>query len=63
MGEGYYEPVKSLIYAYDGNVLRIPSEKEVEVFLQTCRYNPRVSLGPVSGEEDKIIQRVNLNQQ
>jgi len=29
VGEGYYEPVKSLIYSYDNRVLRIPSEKEV----------------------------------
>jgi hypothetical protein len=61
VGEGYYEPVKSLIYSFDGKMLRIPLEKEVELFVQTCRYNPRVSKGPISGEEDKIIQRVILN--
>lgn len=34
VGEGYYEPVKSIIYRYDGTILRTPSEKEVENILK-----------------------------
>ena len=29
VGEGYYEPVKSIIYEFNGKILRTPSEKEV----------------------------------
>lgn len=29
MGEGYYEPIMSIIYKYDGVILRTPSEEEV----------------------------------
>jgi hypothetical protein len=25
VGEGYYEPIKSIIYRYDGSILRTPS--------------------------------------
>jgi hypothetical protein len=41
VGEGYYEPVKSIIYRYDNSILRTPSEKEVENILKRCRYNPK----------------------
>jgi hypothetical protein len=41
VGEGYYEPVKSIIYRYDGTIHRTPSEKEVENILKRCRYNPK----------------------
>jgi len=37
VGEGYYEPVKSLIYSYEGKVLRIPSEKEVTILSSIAR--------------------------
>lgn len=26
-GDGYYEPVKSIIYTFDGKILRTPSEQ------------------------------------
>ncbi len=29
VGEGYYEPIKSIIFKYDGTILRTPSESEV----------------------------------
>lgn len=29
VGEGYYEPIKSIIYEYNGSILRTPSEAEV----------------------------------
>ena len=44
VGEGYYEPIKSIIYRYDGSILRTPSEQEVENIMLKCRYNPRQSL-------------------
>ncbi|KAL4497896.1 hypothetical protein ABPG72_000651 [Tetrahymena utriculariae] len=57
VGEGYYEPIKSIIYEYDGKILRTPSEAEVENILKKCRYNPRKSL-VITGENDKIIKSV-----
>ncbi|KRX05768.1 hypothetical protein PPERSA_09908 [Pseudocohnilembus persalinus] len=57
VGVGYYEPIKSIIYKYDGNVLRTPSEEEVEDIMKKCRYNPRKAL-KISGDQDKIIQKV-----
>jgi len=33
VGEGYYEPIKSIIYEYDGNILRTPSEAEVKIII------------------------------
>lgn len=39
VGDGYYEPVASIIYTYEGQVLRTPSEKEVIIvfFMQIMR--------------------------
>ena len=31
VGEGYYEPIKSIVYGYDGKILRTPSEQEVKI--------------------------------
>ena len=31
---------------------------QVDDIITKCRYNPRVSLGEVSGEDDKVIKRV-----
>ena len=28
------------------------------MIIAKCRYNPRVALGVVSGEEDRVVQRV-----
>lgn len=28
------------------------------MIIAKCRYNPRVSMGEVSGEVDKVVQRV-----
>lgn len=57
VGEGYYEPIKSIIYTYKGEILRTPSEQEVENIIKKCRYNPRKTL-VISGDEDKIIKHV-----
>ena len=38
--EGYYEPIYSIIYNYDGSILRTPDKKEVEFIMSKCRYNP-----------------------
>lgn len=56
VGDGYYEPVKSIIYDYKGQMLRTPSQAEVENVLAKCRYNPR--LLDISGEDDKMIRKV-----
>lgn len=58
VGEGYYEPIMSIIYSYKGEILRTPSQAEVENIVRKCRYNPRVSLGDVSGYDDFIIKKV-----
>jgi hypothetical protein len=48
--------VKSIIYEYNGKILRTPSEKEVEGIIAKCRYNPRqLNIG---GEDDKMIKKV-----
>lgn len=57
VGEGYYEPVKSIIYKYDGSILRTPSEQEVEFILKKCRYNPKTDRIQ-SGIKDKVIQKM-----
>lgn len=54
VGEGYYEPVKSIIYRYDGSILRTPSEGEVENILKRCRYNPKKDF-IIDGKDDKVI--------
>jgi hypothetical protein len=54
VGEGYYEPVKSIIYRYDGSILRTPSEPEVENILKKCRYNPKKDF-IIDGKDDKVI--------
>ena len=40
VNEGYYEPIYSIIYTYDGKILRTPDKKEVEFIMKKCRYNP-----------------------
>ena len=57
VGEGYYEPIKSIIYCYDGSILRTPSEQEAENIVQRCRYNPRLDL-VITGENDKVIKKL-----
>ena len=57
VGEGYYEPIKSIIYRYDGSILRTPSEQEVENIVKKCRYNPRLEL-VITGDNDKVIKKV-----
>eukprot|EP00331_Platyophrya_macrostoma_P020155 CAMPEP_0176464638 /NCGR_PEP_ID=MMETSP0127-20121128/36675_1 /TAXON_ID=938130 /ORGANISM="Platyophrya macrostoma, Strain WH" /LENGTH=211 /DNA_ID=CAMNT_0017857171 /DNA_START=14 /DNA_END=649 /DNA_ORIENTATION=- len=56
VGDGYYEPVASIVYTYKGQVLRTPSEKEVEWVIEKCRYNPRKK-GVLGGEHDKVIKK------
>ena len=48
----------SIIYSYEGEILRTPSQAEVENIVKKCRYNPRVALGDVSGYDDFIIKKV-----
>ena len=55
-GDGYYEPVKSIIYTYEGSILRTPSEEEVKFIMEKCRYVPK--LVTIGGEKDKIIKKV-----
>lgn len=55
-GDGYYEPVKSIIYTYEGQILRTPIEAEVKFIMQKCRYVPK--LVNIDGEKDKIIKKV-----
>mmetsp|Transcript_25323 Transcript_25323/g.22348 ORF Transcript_25323/g.22348 Transcript_25323/m.22348 type:complete len:166 (+) Transcript_25323:53-550(+) len=45
VGDGYYDPIASIIYEYNGEILRTPNEKEVEWIISKCRYNPRTKLG------------------
>ena len=51
----YFEPIRSLIYNYDGSINRTPNQYEVDKIIAKCRYNPRVSLGEISGENDKVV--------
>ncbi|CAD8111804.1 unnamed protein product [Paramecium sonneborni] len=62
VGEGYYEPVKSIIYRYDGSILRTPSEPEVENILKKCRYNPKKDF-IIDGKNDKVIQKMTQKSQ
>lgn len=55
-GDGYYEPVKSIIYTYEGHILRTPVESEVKFIMEKCRYVPKQV--NIDGEKDKIIKKV-----
>ena len=58
-GDGYFDPIRTLVYDYDGKMLiRTPDEEEVEWITKTCRYEPRESRVPLTGEEDEILMRV-----
>ena len=48
----------SIIYEYSGKILRTANQAEVENIIAKCRYNPRISLGKVSGTDDFIIKKV-----
>lgn len=55
-GDGYYEPVKSIIYTYEGKIFRTPAEEEVKFIMEKCRYVPKqVAIG---GEKDRVIKKV-----
>lgn len=60
-GDGYYEPIKSIIYTYDGEILRTPAEDEVKFIMRKCKYVPK--LVHIDGEKDKIIKKVIEGQQ
>ena len=51
----YFEPIRSIIYKYDGEISRSPNQFEVDLIIAKCRYNPRVSMGEVSGRDDKVV--------
>ena len=55
-GDGYYEPVKSIIYTYDGQIFRTPSEEEVNFIMAKCRYVPKAV--DIDGDKDQVIKRV-----
>lgn len=56
VGEGYYEPIKSIIYQYSGEILRTPHEDQVSRIVSECRYNPKIL--NITGAEDKMIRKV-----
>ena len=55
-GDGYYEPVKSIIYTFDGKILRTPEEDEVKFIMAKCRYVPKAI--EIDGSKDKVIKKV-----
>lgn len=58
-GDGYFDPIRTLVYSYDGKkLLRTPDSDEVDWITRTCRYEPRESKVPLTGEEDEIVMRV-----
>jgi len=58
-GDGYYDPIRSLVYSYDSKIiLRTPSAEAVEWIRTKCRYNPREVPEPITGEKDQIIMKV-----
>lgn len=48
--------MKSIIYEFNGKILRTPSEEEVENIIAKCRYHPRQL--DITGEDDKMIKKV-----
>ena len=48
--------MKSIIYTYDGNIFRTPSEEEVNFIMAKCRYVPKAV--DIDGHKDRVIKRV-----
>jgi hypothetical protein len=49
-GDGYYDPIRSLVYSYDSKrILRTPTATEVDWIRAKCRYNPRDAPEPITG--------------
>lgn len=48
--------MKSIIYTWDGKILRNPSEQEVEFIMAKCRYVPK--LVDIDGAKDFMIKKV-----
>lgn len=58
-GDGYFDPIRTLVYSYDGKILlRTPEASEVDWITRTCRYEPRRTATPLTGDDDAIITRV-----
>ena len=58
-GDGYFDPIRTLVYSYDGTkLLRTPEQYEVDWITKTCRYEPRTTQVPLTGDQDEVIQRV-----
>ena len=58
-GDGFFDPIRSLVFDYEGKVIkRTPNEEEVDWITRKCRYQPRATREPITGEEDEIIMRV-----
>ena len=65
IGDGYYDPVKSVICEYDSNFKRDLNEGEEEWIIDKCRYEPQHydDDSNLDGANDKIIsEMVKLNQ-
>ena len=58
--EGYYEPIYSIIYTYDGKILRTPPKKEVDFIMSKCRYNPNKLDYKITGVKIFIYLFLNL---
>jgi len=58
-GEGFFDPIRSLIYNYEGTtLLRTPNAEEVDWIVRNCRYEPREAKEILTGESDEIVMRV-----
>ena len=58
-GDGYFDPIRTLVYSYDGKkLLRTPEASEVDWITRTCRYEPRSTVTPLTGDDDEIIGRI-----
>ena len=58
-GDGYFDPIRTLVYSYDGKqLLRTPKASEVDWITRTCRYEPRQTATPLTGDDDEIISRI-----
>ena len=48
--------MKSIIYTFDGKILRTPTEEEVKFIIAKCRYVPKAI--DIDGKKDIVIKKV-----
>ena len=48
--------MKSIIYTFDGKILRTPTEEEVNFIIAQCRYVPKAI--DIDGSKDRVIKKV-----